>query len=47
MLDGDRTTLDSHSYPLLCAYTNEKIELQINGYEFHVTVGLISLWMLL
>lgn len=47
MLDGDRTALGSHLYPLLCAYTNKKIELQINGYEFHVTVGLISGWMLL
>lgn len=25
----------------------KKIELQINGYEFRVTVGLISGWMLL
>lgn len=47
MAAGDGAILSSPLGPSMVCINKQQIEAQINGYEFHVRLGLVSLWILL
>lgn len=47
MADGNRAVSSNCFVPYTGCINKQQIEARINGYEFHVRSGLISLWTLL